>query len=107
MKVNKSEMDTNVQFQFQFKICLFVQLALLTKIIVKIHAKYYLIPVFLSRRGQISRLLKYFHKMLTLYFGFYFVLSITLPLFGQIQNVRTVSKSEFSWYFENVQNVDF
>ena len=57
--------------------------------------------------GQISKLLKYFQRMLTLHFDFYFVLSITLPLFGQIQNVRTVSKSEFSWHFENVQNFNF
>ena len=91
--LNKSEIDENVQFQFQFKICLFIQLALLTKIIVKIHAKDYLIPAICPVEVKFQDYLNISKKMLTLHFDFYFVLSITLPLFGQIQNVRTVSKS--------------
>ena len=93
--LNKSEIDENVQFQFQFKICLFIQLALLTKIIVKIHAKDYLIPAIcpVAVEVKFQDYLNISKKMLTLHFDFYFVLSITLPLFGQIQNVRTVSKS--------------
>ena len=45
--------------------------------------------------------------MLTLYIGFYFISTITLPSLGQNENLMTLLKSKISWHFETVQNFNF